>query len=134
VQRRRADRRGVLARDRRPEPAEQNRGDGRGNELRHDVETSELRLDPPRDEEAGRDRGVEVPAGDVSDGGDHHRDREAVRKGDADDPSGDTGHDRADADEDERERADELGDRAASHVFRHDRNLRAGSDVISSVC
>ena len=58
------------------------------------------------------DRGVEVGAGDVPDGVDHHHDHQAEREGDADVAElmrlG-VDHDGAAAGEHERERADELG-------------------------
>ena len=65
---------------------------------------------------------VEVTAGDVPDGGRHHSDREAVGEGDADQgriAGGRGDGDRPCADEDERERAHELGDRAPEVVALH---------------
>ena len=100
-------------------------------ELRDPVDARERRLDLARDQEAERDRGVEVPAGDVPERADHHADREPVGDRDADqrgvvDDAG--GRGRAGADEGERERADHLGDGATQGVFGHGGNVRIASD------
>src|SRR2546430_4203343 len=72
----------------------------------------------PRDQEPDRDPGVEEAARDETDGRHHYRDHEPVRERDAYDVAVDH---RAGADEDQRERADELGDAAAYVVARHHR-------------
>ena len=96
------------------------RNDGAG-ELGQDVRAGEHRHDSPCHEQPERDRRVEVPAGDVPERRDHHRDREAVRERDGHDAAllhlGD--RDRADAHEDEGEGADELGGRPAQGVELH---------------
>ena len=73
----------------------------------------------PGEREGERDGGVEVGAGDVADRVDHHHDHEAERDRDADVPElvrlG-VDHDRAAAGEDERERADRLGEQRAAQV------------------
>ena len=80
--------------------------------------------------------GLKCAPGDVPERGDHHADRQAVGDRHADqrrvvDLVG--GHDRADADEDQRERADELGDAAAQGVLEHGANLRSRPDGGSPV-
>src|SRR5581483_9609386 len=59
---------------RRVDPPEQERCDDRAAELDDPVPDGEHRVHALRDEEAERDRGVEVAAGDVADRRDHDRD------------------------------------------------------------
>jgi hypothetical protein len=100
------------------EGAEDERGRDRASELEPDVEKGESPFDPLRGHESERDRGVEVPAGDVAEVRDHDPDGEAVGQRDRDDvlPADDAG---AAADEDEGEGADELGDAATELVLIH---------------
>ena len=88
------------------------RGCDRAPELCDPVDDGELRCYPPRDEEAGRDGGIEVASGDMADGGDHDRDGKAVSERDTGQVDA-FGGNRADADEDERERSDEFRGPAA---------------------
>ena len=90
--------------------------------------------DAPRHEEPERDGGVEVPARDVPERGDHDPDREAVGERDRDQSEerdlrpGSArrekvqAEDRPGADERQRERADELGDSATERVVLHARD------------
>ena len=65
---------------------EQRGAEDRANELEHDVDQSRPNLDVPRQHEGhGHDR-VDVPAGDVVRGVDHHRDAQPVRDRDGDQP------------------------------------------------
>ena len=103
----------------RQEPRDRERGHDRAGELGDPVEDRVARREPARDQEPERHGRVEVPARDVPDGGDHDGDREAVREGDGDEVAARGGGDRPDADEDQRERADELGGRALQTVSLH---------------
>ena len=100
-------------------------------ELREPVDGCQRRLDPAGDEEAERDRGVEVAARDVAKSRDHHGDRHAMGDRDADEgwvADGLGRDDRPRADEDEREGPDELGHPAPQRVFKHGANLRRSPD------
>jgi len=106
---------------RRDQPADGARCSGGAGELCAPIGGRDRGLDTPRDEEAEGDRRIEVTAGDVAERGDHHADREPVRDRDPDQrrvADGLRGDGRAGADEDERERTDELGDGAAQDVAR----------------
>jgi hypothetical protein len=116
VERRRAEpaRVGDLVR---VDPPEADGSERRPDELREPVDERKPGLDAPRNEEAERDRRIEVTARDVADGRDHDGDGEAVGKRHADEVG--SRHDGAGAGEDESERADQLGDGAAGGVGLH---------------
>ena len=122
-ERRRAEVDGIDSRLRK-HGAQQERGEDGRDDLREPVGRREHGLDPPRDEEAERDRRVEVPAGDVADRRGHHADHEAVRERDRGQIGPVRGDDRAGTDEDERECADELRDTALKGGRTHAADLR----------
>src|SRR5207237_688093 len=78
-----------------------------------------------REEEREGDRGIEVATGDVAERGDHQRDGEAVSECDSD-QIGAQGN-CADADEDQCERADELGNSTLAPAIGHRAKARPGS-------
>ena len=111
-------------------PDEQ-RGERGAAELCDPVEARERRLDPPGNEEAERDRRVEVPARDVPERAHHHADRQPIGDGHSDQGrvvGTGGGRRRSGSDEGERERADHLGYPTAKGVFGHGGNLRFRSD------
>ena len=119
----------------REHPVEHERRDHGSTELDHPVEQRERDADAPCDQETQRDRGIEVRAGRECERGDEDRDDEAVRECDVGERP--CVRHRTAADEDERERADELGRAAAQIVaLQHARNARrrAGRTPLAATC
>jgi hypothetical protein len=79
----------------RQHPRQKQGGQGAGEELRSPVDRGQHRLDSSGDEEAERDRRVEVAAGDMADGRGHHGDHEPVRERDCGEVAATGGRDRA---------------------------------------
>jgi hypothetical protein len=92
------------------------RGDDRAGELEEPEGGGEARLHPARDEEAERHGWVEMPARDAPESGHHHADREAVCEPDRGEVGALRRDDRAGADEDQRERPDELRSTALEEI------------------
>src|SRR5581483_12089093 len=90
------------------------------------VDRRQRGADPTRDEKTEGHRRIEVAARDEADGGHHHGDHEPVREGSDVDVPVDR---RAGPDEDQREGADELGNRAARIIaIEHAPTIRAVPD------
>ena len=87
-------------------------------ELCKPVGSRERGVDPPCCKERERDRRVEVAARDVAEVRDHDPDGETVRERNGDDVLAAVDA-RSTSDEDERERADELGNATAQDVMLH---------------
>ena len=114
----------------RQHPLEEQRGERRAAELDEPVPEREHRGDPPRDEEAERHRRVEVTARDEADRRDHHGDDETVREREVDRGAGERCP--AGGDEDQGERADELGNAPTDVVeFQDAPKLGTASDGVA---